>query len=71
MAFIFIINVFFLAKGDASTESSGLIVALAEQVAKLEPKKSLPVLVLENDNKTCIIQRSGTITGAIFKNNNS
>ena len=59
------------AKGKASTESAGLIAAIAEQAAKLEPHSSAPIVTLETDNKTCIIQRAGTITGAIYKNRSS
>lgn len=55
-------------KGKATTESAGIIGAIAEQAAKLEPQKGAPVITLENDNHMCIIQRNGTITGAIFKN---
>lgn len=61
-------NKHFVAKGKASTESAGIIGAIAEQAAKLEPQKSAPVITLENDNNMCIIQRNGTITGAVFKN---
>lgn len=56
------------AKGKASTESAGVIGAIAEQAAKLEPQNKSPVIVFEADNRSCIIQRSGTITGAIYKN---
>ncbi|RZC41885.1 ragulator complex protein LAMTOR5 -like protein [Asbolus verrucosus] len=59
------------AKGKASTESAGLIAAIAEQAAKLEPHSGAPIIALENDDKTCIIQRTGTITGAIYKNKHS
>ncbi|KAK4874809.1 hypothetical protein RN001_014169 [Aquatica leii] len=56
------------AKGKASTDSAGIIGAITDQAAKLEPQHKSPVIVLENDTRTCIIQRSGTITGAIYKN---
>ncbi|GLV35025.1 pelle [Carabus blaptoides fortunei] len=42
------------AKGEATTESAGLLVALTEQVAKLEPQSGLPIVVLENDTRSCI-----------------
>jgi hepatitis B virus X-interacting protein len=58
-------------KGQASTESAGHIAAIAEQVAKLEPYSNTPIVTLENDSKACIIQRTGTITGAIYKNKTS
>ncbi|KAF5285564.1 hypothetical protein FQR65_LT13198 [Abscondita terminalis] len=56
------------AKGKASTESAGIIGAIAEQAAKLEPQHKSPIIVFENDTRACIIQRTGTITGAIYKN---
>lgn len=62
---------FLLAKGQASTESAGILVALAEQAAKLEPQRRPPILLLENDLRSCIIQRTGTITGAIYKTNDA
>ncbi|XP_065164221.1 ragulator complex protein LAMTOR5 [Atheta coriaria] len=55
------------AKGNASTESAGILGAIAEQASKLEPHNRAPVITLESDNKICIIQRSGTITGAVYK----
>ncbi|XP_018576485.1 ragulator complex protein LAMTOR5 [Anoplophora glabripennis] len=55
-------------KGKASTDSAGVIAAIAEQAAKLEPKSKMPVIHLEKDNKSCTIHRSGTVTGAVFKN---
>ncbi|XP_017776451.1 PREDICTED: ragulator complex protein LAMTOR5-like [Nicrophorus vespilloides] len=54
-------------KGRASTESAGVIGAIAEEASKLEPNSRPPVIVLESENKMCIIQRNGTITGAIYK----
>ncbi|KAK3932055.1 Ragulator complex protein LAMTOR5-like protein [Frankliniella fusca] len=38
-------------KGKASIESSGVITAIAEQAAKLEPHGQNPIIVLENDTK--------------------
>ncbi|KAF5289729.1 hypothetical protein FQA39_LY03646 [Lamprigera yunnana] len=56
------------AKGKATTESAGIVGAMAEQAAKLEPQHKSPIIIFENDTCACIIQRSGTITGAIYKN---
>lgn len=56
------------AKGKASTESSGVIAAIADQAARLEPQGRSPVITFENDSKMCTIQRNGTITGAVYKN---
>lgn len=55
------------AKGDATTESAGIIGAIADQAARLEPQSQPPIIVLEDDTKKCIIQRNGTVTGAIYK----
>ncbi|XP_043601924.1 uncharacterized protein LOC122576109 [Bombus pyrosoma] len=55
------------AKGNASTDSAGIIAAIADQVAKLEPKSPAPVISLQNDSKKCLIQRQGAVVGAIYK----
>lgn len=44
-------NKFFLVKGNASTDSAGIIAAIADQVAKLEPKSPSPIISLQNDNR--------------------
>ncbi|XP_053977032.1 uncharacterized protein LOC128895589 [Hylaeus anthracinus] len=54
-------------KGNASTESAGIIAAIADQVAKLEPKQSAPIICLQNDSRICLIQRQGPVVGAIYK----
>ncbi|XP_048507256.1 ragulator complex protein LAMTOR5 homolog isoform X2 [Athalia rosae] len=38
------------AKGSASSESAGLIAAIADEAAKLEPDSKAPVIALESDN---------------------
>lgn len=60
---------FVLGKGSVSTDSAGIIAAIAEQAAKLEPHNRPPVVTFENDSRSCHIQRSGTITCAIYKKN--
>ncbi|XP_015524196.1 ragulator complex protein LAMTOR5 homolog [Neodiprion pinetum] len=55
------------AKGSASGQSAGLIAAIADEVAKLEPESNAPIIALESDNRQCIIQRQGPIVGAIYK----
>ncbi|CAH0564097.1 unnamed protein product [Brassicogethes aeneus] len=55
------------AHGQASTESSGVITALAEQALKLEPKSVMPIISLENDNRQLIIRRHGVLTCGIYK----
>ncbi|OAD59280.1 Hepatitis B virus X-interacting protein like protein [Eufriesea mexicana] len=54
------------AKGNASTDSAGIIAAIADQVAKLEPTSPAPIISLQNDNRKCLIQRQGAIVGAIY-----
>lgn len=56
-------------KGKASIGSSGVITAIADQAAKLEPNSENPIIVLENDNSQCLIQRAHRATVAIFKTN--
>lgn len=60
-----------IAKGKASTDSAGIITALAEQAAKLDPASKPPVIHFENDSHSCIINKVGDVTVAIFKNNQS
>lgn len=55
------------AKGNASTNSAGIIAAIADQVTKLEPKSPPPVISLQNDSRKCLIQRQGAVVGAIYK----
>lgn len=38
-------------KGNASTDSAGIIAAIADQVTKLEPKSPPPVISLQNDSR--------------------
>ncbi|KAH0952878.1 hypothetical protein HN011_004758 [Eciton burchellii] len=54
-------------KGNASSDSAGLIAAIADQVAKLEPKSEIPIVSLQNDIRHCIIYRKGPVVGAIYK----
>ncbi|XP_030751276.1 uncharacterized protein LOC115878814 [Sitophilus oryzae] len=55
------------AKGKASKDTAGYITAIAHQAAKLEPNSKMPVITLESENQMCIIQNTGSITGAIYK----
>lgn len=55
------------ARGTAHVDSAGIIVAVSEQACKIEPNLKPPTVCLETDKKQCLIQRHGTITGAIFK----
>lgn len=40
-----------LVKGDASIDSAGILVAIADQVAKLEPESPAPIVSFQNDNR--------------------
>ncbi|XP_075991292.1 late endosomal/lysosomal adaptor, MAPK and MTOR activator 5 [Anticarsia gemmatalis] len=55
------------AKGSAHVDSAGIIVAISEQACKIQPNLKPPTVCLETEKKQCLIQRHGTITGAIFK----
>ncbi|XP_038223004.1 ragulator complex protein LAMTOR5 [Zerene cesonia] len=55
------------AKGAAHVDSAGILVAISEQACKLQPNLKPPTVCLETDQKMCLIQRHGTITGGIFK----
>ncbi|XP_026286540.1 ragulator complex protein LAMTOR5 [Frankliniella occidentalis] len=57
-------------KGRASIESSGVVTAIADQAAKLEPNSQNPIIVLENDTNQCLIQRAERATIAIYKTSN-
>ncbi|XP_035735198.1 uncharacterized protein LOC118447402 [Vespa mandarinia] len=54
-------------KGNASSDSAGIIAAIADQVAKLELDSTCPIITIQNDNRKCLIQRQGPIVGAIYK----
>ncbi|KAL0114128.1 hypothetical protein PUN28_011440 [Cardiocondyla obscurior] len=54
-------------KGDASSDSAGLISAIADLVGKLEPKSGSPIVSLQNENRQCIILRKEPVVGAIYK----
>lgn len=56
------------ASGKASNETAGYIAAIANHAAKLEPKNpQTPIITLENNNEKCLIQKNGTITGALYR----
>lgn len=55
------------AKGNASSDSAGIVAAIADQVAKLEPKSPAPIISLQNDTRQCLVQRQGPVVGAIYK----
>ncbi|XP_046667336.1 ragulator complex protein LAMTOR5 homolog isoform X2 [Homalodisca vitripennis] len=53
--------------GKARPDCTGIVTAIAKQVAKLEPSSTPPIVLLEADNRKCLIQQSPTLTAAIFK----
>ncbi|XP_055696613.1 uncharacterized protein LOC129797793 [Lutzomyia longipalpis] len=56
------------AKGKvASPESSGILVALSEQAAKLEPNSNPPTVVLDYKDLTCFIQKHDSHTTAVYR----
>lgn len=55
------------AKGTVHVDSAGIIVAISEQACKIQPNLKPPTVCLETDKRQCLIQRHGTITGAIYK----
>ncbi|KAI4477417.1 uncharacterized protein LOC122515185 [Polistes fuscatus] len=54
-------------KGNASSDSAGIIAAIADQAAKLEFSSTFPIVTIQNDNRKCLIQRQGPVVGAIYK----
>ncbi|XP_060521474.1 ragulator complex protein LAMTOR5-like [Cylas formicarius] len=50
-----------------SSETAGVITTIANEAAKLEPKNKMPIITLEGDTKLCMIQKTGAVTGAIYK----
>lgn len=54
-------------RGDASSESAGIIAAIADQAAKLEPSSKAPIISLKNDNRQCLIHRQGRVVNAVYK----
>ncbi|XP_069693389.1 ragulator complex protein LAMTOR5 [Periplaneta americana] len=56
------------SKGRIAAQSSGIVTALAQQAAHLEPDNpKRPVIILENDNRQCYIHGSGKIIAAVQK----
>ncbi|XP_033210017.1 uncharacterized protein LOC117168459 [Belonocnema kinseyi] len=54
-------------KGNATTDSAGIVAAIADQVEKLEETENAPIISLQGDNRQCAIQRKGPVVGAIYK----
>lgn len=45
------IHKYSLVKGNASSDSAGIIAAIADQVAKLELTSTCPIVTIQNDNR--------------------
>lgn len=57
-----------LSSSNLKGEVAGLVAAIAQHAALIEPGSgSQPVVLLENDTRQCLIQNDGGITTAIFK----
>ncbi|CAG9824153.1 unnamed protein product [Phaedon cochleariae] len=54
-------------KGNARAERAGIISAIAEEASKIEPQQKAPFIHFENDNSSCTIYQTGTVTSAIFQ----
>ncbi|OXU23018.1 hypothetical protein TSAR_004031 [Trichomalopsis sarcophagae] len=54
-------------KGNASSDSAGVIAAMAELVTKIEPGSKAPIISLQSETKQCLIHEQGPVIGAIFK----
>lgn len=57
-----------IGKGVANSESSGLITAVAEIAKKLHPNESEPAIILENNEKQCIIKSNDKLVVSIYTN---
>lgn len=51
----------------ATPECAGLFTAIDEFAKKLHPKEAGPVIVLENNEKQCLIQSNDRIVVAVYK----
>ncbi|XP_058793213.1 uncharacterized protein LOC131665373 [Phymastichus coffea] len=54
-------------KGKVSSDSAGVIAAMAELVTKIEPGSETPIISLQNEARQCLIHQQGSVIGAIFK----
>lgn len=57
----------FIARGNISQHSSGILVALLDQAQKLEPQSSPPVVVIESSKKYVRMANSFIYTWIIFQ----
>lgn len=55
------------SRGDVSAHSSGVLVAILEQAAQLEPNLKPPVVSVESKDKVCLIHKEDRVAGVIIK----
>lgn len=68
IALYYFASLLFTAIGNAKEEASGIVTAIVDLVAKLEPSKGPPEVILESDSKCCVIFSKKNTNAAIFKN---
>lgn len=57
-----------IVKGNVSSDSSGILTAIAEQARHLSPSsKEYPVVILETNDKQCILQSNDKLVVSIIK----
>lgn len=54
-------------RGDVSPQSAGVLVAILDQAAKLEPNQKPPVVSIESKDKVCLIHKEQRVAGVIIK----
>ncbi|XP_065219120.1 uncharacterized protein LOC135844726 [Planococcus citri] len=54
--------------GNAKEESSGVISAINDLAAKLEPNRGPSTVIMESDTKCCVIYSGKNMNAAVFKN---
>jgi hypothetical protein len=60
-------NFYHLARGKASSSSSGLITTLIDQASKLHPNNPAPCVIVENSDTQVLISKYGQLTSAVYK----
>lgn len=55
------------SRGDITPYSSGILVAILDQAARLEPTLKTPVVSIESKDKVCLIHKEQRVAGVIYK----
>lgn len=55
------------SRGDITPSSSGILVAILDQAARLEPTLKTPVVSIESKDKVCLIHKEQRVAGVIIK----